>query len=90
MTSMQKIGVVAVLGAVVAAAIVPPLLRAAAPDKPVAAAGQGRDAQDIMKDVQDLDGKVSALMPSPALLAEAEYRAGDGQKALSRLDKVVR
>ncbi len=79
MTRKQKIGIATALALCVAAGIAAPfLVRISAAQS----AAKTRDPEAIMKDENALDEKLANIMPSPLQLADPDFRAGDGQKAL--------
>jgi thiol-disulfide isomerase/thioredoxin len=88
MTRVQKIGVLGLCFALAVGSIVPPLLHAAAPN-PAAAAANGRTAEKILDDLKTAQADAVKYMPSLMSLGDPEFRAGDGQKALPALKKMV-
>jgi thiol-disulfide isomerase/thioredoxin len=83
MTRLQRAGMVGLVLVLGAAMILPGALKGAGSgNKPGAGA---RNINDLMKEIMGLDEKITGVLPSPVLLADAEYRAGEGQKALPLL-----
>jgi len=64
--------------------LVTPFLHAQA-----AAATKHRDPEDILKDETALNDQITLIMPSLRQLADPDFRAGDGQKALPLMRKLV-
>ena len=89
MTRLQRVGVVGLCLAMVATAGLPSMLRAAAPATAPAASQAARSADDLMKDISAVDQKITGLMPTPSLLTDGDFRAGDGQKALPLVKQAI-
>jgi peroxiredoxin len=93
MTWLQRTGVIGICVALSGAAILSKVLYGAAPgSKPATAtatAPAGKSFDELMKSMGTIDRKITDLMPTPALLADADFRAGDGQKAVPALKELV-
>src|SRR4051794_26940649 len=89
MTRFQKIGVVAMCVALAVTAVVPPMIRGSTPGGVGPLRNAARTPDKIFADIQALDEKIHDVMPSPASLADPEYRKGDGQKALPLIKKMI-
>jgi len=86
---MQRIGAVALCVGLAAAVALPAFLRAAPPGGKTAAV-KSRSPSTINDDLNATQAQISKLMPpTPALLADAGFRAGDGAKVLPLLKKMI-
>jgi thiol-disulfide isomerase/thioredoxin len=75
--------------------VIPSLVRGTAPGTPAAGGAAATSAdtkkvQDLLKELSAVDDKITALMPTATLLADASFRAGDGQKALPLIKDSIR
>jgi len=87
MTRIQKIGVVGVCVVLAAGSLLPPFLRAQG--TPAVAAASGRTPEKIMDDLRATQADAVKVMPSLIALGDADFRAGEGQKAIPSLKKMV-
>lgn len=88
MTRIQKMGVVGVCLMLAAGSVLPTFLRAQAA-VPIAVAPAGRTPDKIMEDLKAAQAEAVKFMPSLISLGDADFRAGDGQKAIPALRKMV-
>ncbi len=91
MTRFQKIGVAGLCMALAVSAVVPSLLRGAAPGRAAAspAPAAGRTPEKIFSEIEDAQSDATKIMPSLALLADPDFRSADGQKVIPMLKKMV-
>jgi thiol-disulfide isomerase/thioredoxin len=87
MTRMQRIGAVSLCVLMAVGTVVPSMIRAAAPGG--APAARVRTAAQIEADLGAAQEDVQKVMPSVAMLADADFRKGDGQKAIAPLKKMI-
>ncbi len=89
MNSFKRIGLIGLCLALAAAVVLPPLLRAAPPAPTVAAQAAAPNPVAIVKAINANDEQLKTLMPTLTLLADPEFRAGDGTKALPLVRKAA-
>ncbi len=54
-----------------------------------AGATKTRDPQDVIKDQEAIDDKIMAIMSTPRLLADPDFRTGDGQKVIPLMRQLI-
>jgi thiol-disulfide isomerase/thioredoxin len=92
MTRMQKVGVIALCFALAAGSVLPGLLRGQSTAPSAARGGAtGVDAatQKLLEQLQSTQDEAQKYMPSLMSLADPQFRAGDGQKAIPALRKMA-
>jgi thiol-disulfide isomerase/thioredoxin len=92
MTRIQKAGVIGLCFALAVGSVVPSLLHAQSTSPSAAREGATTidpAAQKLLKDLESAQDEAKKFMPSLMSLADPQFRAGEGQKAIPSLRKIA-